>query len=429
MSFLRMRRKFAATTAAPGRAQLQTTLRLPVVNNISPPTAPVITAGSATASSIQLALTTPSTAGSGIDRYEVERSLTGTGGWTVLTTDATFPYSATGLSAATEYFFRARAVDNNSNVGPYSANTSATTQSSVPSNDITHGQLFTFTGSGFGTRGNFGPAGRLNKWFLDFEEGLEDDGWNYNNGAAFDSEMWKWMSTGNRHARSTHWAKRHSLGDPSNTQYIRTSSSFSTGKFFFSYWAFNSPNSNGKTFRIWYRIGFGEDLWHNQTPGNVASDGPNQYTDFGAFSVPTNVWTRIDVYMRNGGNGALFDMWRLGANGNNPTYTKNYNCFGLGTFINPAIGAGEDGPGPTVFWGYDDFYADFTPARVEITNSTTWTGRTRAEIQTPVSWADGTITCRANCGAFNAGEVVNVWVINDSNVPIGSSPVKQLTVQ
>jgi hypothetical protein len=302
-------------------------------------------------------------------------------------------------------------------IGGVSDTFTSTTMSS--GSGLTHGAQFTVTGSGFGTRGDYGGTeDRLNWKWLNFEAALADDGFNFNSG---ETTHWVWMNSGNRNAHSARWAKRWNTG---NIQYLRTSSSFSTGKFFFSSWQ-KWSSANGKTWRIWFNNGV-DDLWANYGTGAVASDSPNQYVDYG-LSVPEDTWVRVDVYMRDGGsNGLLVDIWLNGQNGNSAVYTKDYAAT-LGTFINPALGAGEDNSSTSMFWGFDDAYMDFSPARVEIADTNTWSARTKSEIQIPLSWADGSITVQANAGSFTSGQTVYVYVIKENLSVVG--PVESRVVE
>jgi hypothetical protein len=59
--------------------------------------------------------------------YEVERSPTGTSGWTAVITTTSFSYTDTGRTASTTYWYRVRAI-NATQTGNYSASVSATTQ-------------------------------------------------------------------------------------------------------------------------------------------------------------------------------------------------------------------------------------------------------------------------------------------------------------
>jgi hypothetical protein len=125
--------------------------------DLTAPTAPTITATAVSSSSVSIALTVPSTdAGVGVANYTLQRA-TDAGFTANLTTTngilaSQFPLSITGLGSSTQYFFRLRAVDAASNIGPFSTMSSATTQSAGGGNTLTHGVAATITGSGFGTQ-------------------------------------------------------------------------------------------------------------------------------------------------------------------------------------------------------------------------------------------------------------------------------------
>lgn len=103
------------------------------------PTAPTISASATSSSVISVALLTPSTdAGSGVSSYTLQRA-TDSGFTANLTTSAgltTFPVSVGSLLTATQYFFRARAVDVAGNTGSFSSAVSATTQGAGTATNI-----------------------------------------------------------------------------------------------------------------------------------------------------------------------------------------------------------------------------------------------------------------------------------------------------
>jgi hypothetical protein len=114
-----------------GSAFTASTLAAP---DTTAPTAPVIAVANVSSTSQQVTLTTASSdAGTGLASYALERA-TNLAFTANLVTEASglsiFPRSVTGLSAATTYYYRARATDAAGNVGSYSATVSATTTSS-----------------------------------------------------------------------------------------------------------------------------------------------------------------------------------------------------------------------------------------------------------------------------------------------------------
>lgn len=106
--------------------------------DIRPPTAPVLgTPVVLGTSSIQIPLATAASDVNGIASYSLEYATSLLGTYLEATSAAVFPQTVTGLSASTQYFFRAKAVDNFGNHGPYSGIVSATTQVPAPADGLT----------------------------------------------------------------------------------------------------------------------------------------------------------------------------------------------------------------------------------------------------------------------------------------------------
>jgi hypothetical protein len=64
----------------------------------------------------------------------------------------------------------------------------------------------------------------------------------------------------------------------------------------------------------------------------------------------------------------------------------------------------------------DDAYADFTQARVELSEHASWddTSQHRKELQIPISWSDSSITVTVNQGQFVSGQTAYLYVIDDA---------------
>lgn len=98
------------------------------------PSAPTISASATGQTTATVSVSVVSTdSGTGVASYALERKPSSGSTWSVLSSNAAFPYSDTGLTAGTAYDWRARATDGQGNVGAYSATSSATTQSAVGS--------------------------------------------------------------------------------------------------------------------------------------------------------------------------------------------------------------------------------------------------------------------------------------------------------
>lgn len=129
-------------------------------------------------------MTTPATDLVAVASYALERATSAAGTYTVLSSAATFPYSDSGLTASTAYYYRARATDTSGNVGNYSAIVSQTTQGSAAAGFIADsgfaatgtfadGQIVTVTrgAGGLGTK----PGGGLPRRWYPYETGLGVD--------------------------------------------------------------------------------------------------------------------------------------------------------------------------------------------------------------------------------------------------------------
>lgn len=102
--------------------------------DIRPPTAPVLgTPVVLGTTSISIPLATAASDPNGIASYTLEYATSLDGTYTAVTDAAIFPQTVSSLTPSTAYFFRAKAVDNYGNHGPYSGIVTATTQSVTPS--------------------------------------------------------------------------------------------------------------------------------------------------------------------------------------------------------------------------------------------------------------------------------------------------------
>ncbi|PYS25775.1 MAG: hypothetical protein DMG11_22200, partial [Acidobacteria bacterium] len=96
------------------------------------PTAPALTATAAGGTQIDLSWTA-STGSVGISNYLVERCQgAGCSNFVQVATSTTTTYSNTGLTSATSYSYRVRAIDTHNNLGGYSNTATATTADTVP---------------------------------------------------------------------------------------------------------------------------------------------------------------------------------------------------------------------------------------------------------------------------------------------------------
>jgi hypothetical protein len=105
--------------------------------DIIAPTAPTMVASVVSTSALSLSLAAASTDAGGLKEYVLERSLTSTGTYTEIARGLSiFPYADSGLSSATTYFYRCKAIDVSLNEGNYSSIANATTDSVAPATSV-----------------------------------------------------------------------------------------------------------------------------------------------------------------------------------------------------------------------------------------------------------------------------------------------------
>ncbi|NLG58503.1 MAG: hypothetical protein GX540_08825 [Clostridiales bacterium] len=277
------------------------------------------------------------------------------------------------------------------------------------SGNLSKGQNVYISGSSFGTHPDYhkNVSGKLNWLWQNFEQDLKYDGLN----TSYDS-FWK-RQTNN--GRSGYWASRTGQGNIQGL--ISQNVSFNTGQLFLSYWCLLPSNvDNGKTVRI--RLNNQSvDYWYNLRGGNLASDSPSQFVLWGALgSLPKDKWFRIDMLLSN--NPISQKFWVIGSNGNNPVYSGTQSSIISNASVELNLGAGYDSSNG--YYGFDDVFGNFTQARVEICNASTWGSRSQCDIQIPTTWSSNSIGITVNQGAFGSGSQAYLYVV-DSNGAVNTN--------
>ena len=150
----------------------------------------------------------------------------------------------------------------------------------------------------------------------------------------------------------------------------------------------------------------------------------------GSHALGDEQWHRVDVLMSESGpnlfavhiDGGLdfeFGPGLPGVNADNGPKNEQWvrNPF-LGDGHTVGIGGMLDGPtdnnnfGARGYYEFDDFFVDYTWARVEVGNAATWSAVTRKEIQVPVAWSNSGVTFRMNRGAFLPSEPIYLYVVD-----------------
>lgn len=319
---------------------------------------------------------------------------------------------------------------------------------------VANGQLM-LTGAGFGTHGDFGgPAPFLNAAWNDFATAINGgnlalDGTN--------NAAWSYQTSGGR-TPAKRWARKD--WNPNTPDSIRRLGALSltmsgtTGQYFSSFYlrCGNHVEQAAKFWRIYGLLPNPNDgstqqtIFLSITDGSnlmAASNGPGNPSPTTVWAVQNGPlqcasrWQRFDVYMRDtaGDDYIQVDIdgvqaFRRGSQ----LPSKHIDVEGSASNEREQwVPSPWGGNGHTLdyghmvdgdFFGFSDVYADYTRARVELSDSPTWAAARVKEIQPPLTWADGQITVQVNPGAFQAGQTVYAYVVHaNGNVNAVGIPV------
>jgi len=294
-------------------------------------------------------------------------------------------------------------------------------------------------GSNFGSHGSYGgSAAFLNAAWQNFETGqLAGGNMFLENKATY---QWSAESTGAR-ANSRFYARKVFVDNEGGE--IGLNQAGTTGKWFISFWMqvdTVADQQSGKFFRIW---GDNADVYLSTGAGDLnirgysecSSCSPAPTTVWGSASqfVP-NTWQRVDIEMSQSPDWVAVYLdgrlqWRRSSTLSGSEQQKwipspmggNGHTLGLGGMLDaPYRGWPTNG-----FWKFDDIYVDYTYARVELGNASTWAACTRKEIQIPRQWSASQITIDVNQGSFSAGTQAYLYVV-DANGSVNATgyPIK-----
>ena len=310
----------------------------------------------------------------------------------------------------------------------------------VTTGTLTNGESYTISGSGFGTRGDYGGAQPfLCAAYHGFENASTDGG-----GWALDGAAHQWsIETGSRYTGSKTAKKVYidtEYGSLSHTQ------SGTTGTFFASAWMrVPALTQSGKFFRIYadapqnniYLSTGGNDTYPNTdlnlrgfSEADTAFVSPDPTVNWtSSTDFVGGTWARVDIVITQSPdlfavyfNGTL--LWSK-SSGVNEQWV--YSTFGAnGHTVHWAAALDDATRAPWLhadgYNEFDDVYHDYTLQRVELGDAATWGTCTIREIQIPTAWEDTSITITANTGAITAGTRY-LYVIGADNVPVSTDGI------
>lgn len=306
------------------------------------------------------------------------------------------------------------------------------------SGDAAHASLLTINGSGFGAHANYNNIGDtwrghryLNFRWTDFDistftsNASASDGFYPQKGGAYWSN---WSTNGlsiqnGGPSVSGKFIKRQLVSGESgglSADMPDAADSYShmyvSAKFMMS--APGGRQQSGKFLRIYGDAG---NVYFSSGGSDLALRGAGEFgcgsTAWGGSgSFGLDKWSRVDVHVNTVTQEV--SSWIDGK----LQWTNKWWCktggFGGHTVDIPNMlddssrGYGQDGS-----YNFTDIFLNFTPARVELTNASTYSASTQKEVQIPVAWGANSITVALNRGGFAQGAKVYLYVIDENGNP------------
>ena len=313
---------------------------------------------------------------------------------------------------------------------------SASPEISNISGNLSEGNEIVLSGNDFGTRGDYNNLGGtwagydfLNFRFKDFEDNqIESDGFYLGMDDSYD------IQTGGRNG-SNYYGKA-SYGTSEERVWHSVDMALSPTTVYTTFWFMMPPDTqSGKFFRIYFGSIGSSDIYLSTGCDGRQIRGASECNEFVEWgegpSFGDNTWHRVEVLIDNSGNistymdGASawsYNDWTVGGT---CSWSPNGHTMDFPNMINEP-GAFRCASHPTWegSYNYDDIFLDFTQARVEICNGSTWANRGVCEIQIPNSWNNSSLSFLMNQGAMSDSSSKYLYVVNSSGaVNVGGHPI------
>ncbi|WP_148312696.1 hypothetical protein [Marinobacter similis] len=184
----------------------------------------------------------------------------------------------------------------------------------------------------------------------------------------------------------------------------------------------DSGGSN-KFARIWDRSdGEGTRISWTQMHMTYSGQSGGSETSWGTTQPAENQWNKLEILVDSSKN--KITAW---LNGQVTQDVSNFRKASTSEGLSLAL-VGFD---PSIANNYGnyafrmtDIYVAPTPARVELSDSATWSPTSRREVLTPLSWSDGTISVKLNYLSLDPSESLYVYVFDeDGNVTPSGFPL------
>lgn len=294
------------------------------------------------------------------------------------------------------------------------------------SGNLSDGNEIVLSGSDFGIRGDYNNLGDtwrggdfLSFRFKDFEDNqIESDGFYLGMNDSYNIQ-----SIGNR-AGSNYYG-RASYGSAEERVWHSVDMALSPSTVYSTFWFMMPPDTqSGKFFRIYFGSGL-NDIYLStgcdgrQIRGSSECAGVVEWGTGPSFG--DNTWHRVEVLIDNLGNISIYMDGELAWNYNNWTtggscsWSPNGHTMDFPNMIDePGEFRCASHPTWEGSYNYDDIFLDFTQARVEICNGSTWATRGICEIQIPKIWNASSISFLMNQGAMVPASNKYLYVVNST---------------
>jgi hypothetical protein len=309
------------------------------------------------------------------------------------------------------------------------------------SGTVTHGELVTIAGSGFGTRSNFNNAGDtwksgkfLNFRFKDFEDKqLTSHGFYPQRGG----ETWAPNSTdlsalsGGPKNSGGYMRRAYSNGENGGLSANTTGA----GNQLYTTFKLMMPSNtqSGKFFRFYadspqYNVYFssGCDNYKVRGYSECTAGTCTPETEWGTGpSFVAGQWHRVEIWADASSNTVSVNVDGQAAWTKRDWLATTLSLNGHTLDFPNMIDNEGRGCGTAGSYNFDDIFVDFTQARVEIGDAATWSAVRKKEVQLPVTWSGGSIQVRLNGGEFSSGQNAYLYVVDSSGaVNANGYPVK-----
>lgn len=189
----------------------------------------------------------------------------------------------------------------------------------------------------------------------------------------------------------------------------------------------SSETGSNKVIRVWdspsgknTRVSWTQ---HHLTADNETFSAGSSWKNWGGVD---NKWNRLEIWLDSNNN--ILKAWTNGE------AIHSYDNFRKSNTTDDSLTVGLIGFDPNVGQNYSglkfhfsDIYASRSIARVELSNSPTWTTKNSIkEIQPPIAWSNSEIKVRLNPGTINP-ETAYIYIVdsngnaNNNGYPICSS--------